>query len=59
MRKLLVIYAKDTDKLTELVNNCFKKAEEIGSVIVATSYVKEPFGGHYAYIEYETQPSNK
>ena len=56
MRKLLVIYGKDTDKLTELVNNCFKKAEEIGSVIVSTSYVKEPFGGHYAYIEYETKP---
>lgn len=59
MRKLLVIYGKDTDTLTELVNNCFQKAQEIGNNIVSTSYVKEPFGGHYAYIEYETEPSKK
>lgn len=59
MRKLIVIYGKDTKKLTVLVNNCFQKAQEIGNTIVSTSYVKEPFGGHYAYIEYETTPQKK
>lgn len=59
MRKLVVIYGKDTEKLTELVNNCFKKAHEIGNSIVSTSYAKEPSGGHYAYIEYETTPQKK
>lgn len=59
MRKLQVIYGSNEKKLMELVNNYFEKAQEIGYPILSTNYVKEPFGGHYAYIEYETQPQTK
>ena len=59
MRKLQVIYGSDEKALMKLVNDFFKKAQEVGYPIVATSYIKVQFGGHYAYIEYETQPSNK
>ena len=59
MRKLQVIYGSDEKKLMELVNDFFKKAQEVGYPIIATSYIKVQFGGHYAYIEYETHSNNK
>lgn len=59
MRKLQVIYSSNEKKLMELVNNYFAKAEEVGYPILSTTFVKEPFGGHFAYIEYETIPQKK
>lgn len=59
MRKLQVIYEFKEDKLMEHVNNFFLKCDHAGYPILSTHYVKEPCGGHYAYIEYETKPNKK
>ena len=59
MRKMEYIFEMKSEKLVEEINKIYQKAERIGYKIISTQIVKEPMGGFFAYIDYETRSDKK